>query len=166
MLRQGAGYGLGILGLGLVGGLAFSAADIARSKSGTQDISADAVRILSETKTDAGELLAVPMQRELARNGFTLASKSPDTAVHFELQKLTLTPVDAMKLRQRPTLTVLAKLTDGKGRTLWSQKASAAADDSAALTWEEYKAQPRLLRMEFEKLAARVSQELVAGLKK
>lgn len=163
VLQQGASYGLGFLGLGLAGGLAMGAADLAQpSKNG--EISAMALRILAEAHTEPGALLAVRMERELARSGFIVDSKAPDAAFHFELEKLAMVPADDLKLRRRPELGVRATLIGGKGNIVWRRRASAVS--ATALTWQDYSSQPRRLRADFEQLAARIATELVAEIKR
>ena len=124
--RQGAAYGLGIVGLGLVGGLAMNAADIARTPR-NGEVSQQALQVLSETRADAGALIVRPMERELARKGFTVDSKTADAAFQFELVSLKLVPADALKLRQRPVLAVRATLLSGKGKILWRKLATETA---------------------------------------
>jgi hypothetical protein len=162
--QQGASYGMGLIGLGLVGSLATEATKLAKPAK-KDEVSQAALKLLAETHTDAGELLAARMERELARNGFVVDSKAPDSVFHFQLEKLTLVPVDSLKLRQRPALGVKATLLGGKGQTLWHHRASAIADESAALPWQEYSTHPRRFRAEFDKLAARIAAQLVAELK-
>lgn len=163
--QRGASYGMGLLGLGLVGSLATDATNLAKP-SKKDEVSQTALKILSEARTEPGELLAGRMERELARNGFVVDSKAPDAVFHFELEKLTMVPADDLKLRHKPVLAVRATLLGGKRKTLWRHSASETADESAALTWHEYSIQPRRFRAEFEKLAARLAAHFVAELKR
>jgi hypothetical protein len=165
VLKRGASYGLGFLGLGIFGGLALDAADLG-TPAKTGEISKVALRILAEARTDPGELLAARMEKELARNGFVVSSKTPDAVIRFELQRLTLIPADDLKLKHKPALTVRATMVDSKNRTLWRHSAAEVADESAALTWHEYASHPQRLRAEFDKLAARLAQHLVAEIKR
>lgn len=162
--QQGASYGMGLIGLGFVGSLATEATKLAKPAK-KDEVSPAAVKLLSETRTDAGELLASRTERELARNGFIVDSKAPDSVFHFELEKLTMVPVDSLKLRQRPALGVRVTLLGGKGKALWRYSASEIADDSAALKWQEYSTNPRRFRAEFDKLATRIAARMVAELK-
>lgn len=165
VLRHGASYGLGALGLGLVGSLAMDAADLA-TPSKKEEISPVALRILAEARTDPGELLGARMERELARNGYVVDSKTPDAVFHFELEKLTMVPADDLKLRNRPVLGVRATLLGAKGKILWRHSASEVSDTASALTWHEYSSQPRRFRAEFDKLAERIAAHFVAELKR
>jgi hypothetical protein len=165
VVRHGASYGLGALGLGLVGSLAMDAAALA-TPSKRDEISSVALRILAEARTDPGELLATRMERELARNGFVVDARAPDAVFHFELEKLTMVPADDLKLRNRPVLGVRATLLGAKGKILWRHSASEVSDTAAALTWHEYASQPRRFRAEFDKLAQRITAHFVAELKR
>ena len=129
-------------------------------------ISPVALRILSEARTDPGDLIAARMERELARNGFTLDSRSPDAVFHFELEKLTMNPADDLKLRHRPVLGMRSTLVGKNGRKLWSHSASVMADESSALTWHEYSSQPRRFAAEYDRLAAEIAAHFVAELKR
>ena len=159
--RHGAGFALGQLGFvgGLIG-LAVDVTDIVTPSAG-EKISGTALRLLRDSGTEPLALVARQTEREISRRRlFSLSGSNPDAVFNLELRRLQIDPVDSRALNYRASLAVTARLVDRKGGTLWRK--DAAATSSRVRAWRDYSEQPRLVRADFDALAATVSHQLLA----
>ena len=159
--RHGAGYALGYLGIvGSVVGLAVDVVDVSRPAR-EERISPVALRLLRDAGTEPLALVAARSEQEIARRRlFALSRSNPDAVLDLDLREISLKSADNRNLLCRASLGVTARLRDRSGTTLWKKEASAIA--SRVRPWRDCSEQPRLVKADFDALAAVVSRQLFA----
>ncbi len=161
--RHGAGFALGYLGIvGSVVGLAVDVVDVSLPAREAQ-ISPAAIRLLQDAGTEPLALVATRSEQEIARRRlFTLTSSNPDAVLDLDLREITLKSADNRNLLCRASLGVTARLRSRSGATLWKKEASATS--GRVRPWRDCTENPRLVRADFDSLAAVVSRQLFADL--
>jgi hypothetical protein len=159
--RHGAGFALGQLGfVGGIVGLAVDVVDISRPSREAR-ISSTALQLLGQAGADPLALTAARTEKEIARRRlFVLANSNPDAVLDLELREVALKSADNRDLLCRATLGVTARLRSRSGSTLWKKESSATS--GRVRLWRDYTEQPRLVRTDFDALAAAVSRQLLA----
>ena len=160
--RHGTGYALGYLGIvGSVVGLAVDVVDVSRPAREAR-ISPDALRLLHEAGTEPLALVAARSEQEISRRRlFTLTRANPDAVLDLDLREISLAAADHRNLLCRASLGVSARLRDRAGATLWKKEASATS--GRVRPWRDCTEHPRLVKDDFDALAAAVSRQLFAG---
>ena len=159
--RHGAGYALGYLGIvGSVVGLAVDVVDVSRPAREAR-ISPVALRLLRDAGTEPLALVAARTEQEISRRRlFALSRANPDAVLDLDLREVSLNSADQRKLLCRASLGVTARLRDRAGATLWKKEASATS--GRVRPWRDCTEQPRLVKADFDSLAAVVSRQLFA----
>lgn len=159
--RHGAGFALGQLGLiGSVVGLAVDVVDVSRPAREAK-ISSSTIRLLRDAGTEPLALVATRSEQEISRRRlFAITRANPDAVLDLDLRELALSPADNRNLLCRASLGVTARLRDRSGATLWKKEASATS--GRVRPWRDYAEQPRLVRADFDALAAVVARQLFA----
>ena len=160
--RHGAGYALGYLGIvGSVVGLAVDVVDVSRPAREAR-ISPVALQLLREAGTEPLALVATRTEQEIARRRlFAVTRANPDAVLDLDLREISLQSADNRNLLCRASLGVTARLRDRSGTTLWKKEASATS--GRVRPWRDCTEQPRLVKADFDALAAIVSRQLFAG---
>ena len=157
--RHGAGYALGYLGIvGSVVGLAVDVVDVSRPAREAR-ISPVALRLLRDAGTEPLALVAARTEQEISRRRlFALSRGNPDAVLDLDLREISLKSADNRNLLCRASLGITARLRDRSGATLWKKEASATS--GRVRPWRDCTEQPRLVKADFDALAAVVSRQL------
>ena len=161
--RHGAGYALGSLGIiGSVVGLAVDVVDVSRPAREAR-ISPVALQLLHAAGTEPLALVAARTEQEISRRRlFALTRANPDAVLDLDLREISLKSADNRNLLCRASLGVTARLRDRSGTTLWKKEASATS--ARVRPWRDCTEQPRLVKADFDALAANISRQLFADL--
>lgn len=124
---------------------------------------------MQQAQIDLGVMAREEFEGALRRAGIGLAGDptSPSAVFHLDVQQLGLQPGNPYGTSVQPLVDVHATLVDASGRTLWRDRGLVQAafwTDTPAHEYDEFVANPELLREAFRVAFRLASEDLVASL--